>query len=47
MEDANISTGFQTHPHRNMEIVSYVVEGNLTHKDSMGSKETIGKGSVQ
>ena len=30
-----------------MEIVTYVVEGNLTHEDSMGTAETLGSGSVQ
>ncbi|MGL4991491.1 MAG: pirin family protein [Sarcina sp.] len=40
-------TGFGTHPHRDMEIVSYVVDGKLTHKDSMGNENTIGRGDVQ
>ena len=39
--------GFGTHPHRDMEIITYVVEGELTHKDSMGTAETLGRGSVQ
>ncbi|KAJ8607483.1 hypothetical protein CTAYLR_009433 [Chrysophaeum taylorii] len=39
--------GFGTHPHRDMEIVTYVVEGALTHKDSEGNEETLGPGSVQ
>mmetsp|Transcript_31947 Transcript_31947/g.77920 ORF Transcript_31947/g.77920 Transcript_31947/m.77920 type:complete len:274 (-) Transcript_31947:15-836(-) len=39
--------GFGTHPHRNMEIVTYIVSGQLTHKDSMGTEETLGRGSVQ
>ena len=39
--------GFGTHPHREMEIFTYVVEGALTHQDSMGSKETLPRGSVQ
>jgi len=39
--------GFPTHPHRDMEIISYVVQGGLTHKDSMGTQETLGRGSVQ
>lgn len=39
--------GFGTHPHSNMEIVTYIVEGSLTHKDSMGTSETLGRGSVQ
>ena len=30
-----------------MEICTYIVEGSLTHKDSMGTKETIGRGGVQ
>jgi redox-sensitive bicupin YhaK (pirin superfamily) len=40
-------TGFDTHPHRNMEIISYVVNGDLTHRDSMGDKNTITRGQVQ
>lgn len=40
-------TGFETHPHRDMEIVSYVVNGDLTHGDSMGNKNTISRGHVQ
>ncbi len=40
-------TGFPTHPHQNMEIVSYSVDGNLTHKDSMGNGNTITRGHVQ
>lgn len=39
--------GFGTHPHRDMEIITFVVEGSLTHKDSMGTEETLGRGSVQ
>lgn len=39
--------GFGTHPHQNMEIVSYVVDGELTHGDSMGNKNTIYRGEVQ
>lgn len=40
-------TGFDTHPHRDMEIISYVVKGKLTHKDSMGNEETLSRGHVQ
>lgn len=39
--------GFGTHPHSEMEIVTYVVEGELTHKDSTGTQETLSRGSVQ
>ena len=39
--------GFGAHPHHNMEIVTYIVSGNLTHKDSIGTKETLGRGSIQ
>src|SRR5204863_5696570 len=34
-------TGFGTHGHRDMEIISYVLEGNLAHKDSMGNVQGI------
>lgn len=40
-------TGFDTHPHENMEIVSYVIDGELTHKDSMGNKGVLTRGNVQ
>lgn len=40
-------SGFDTHPHRDMEIISYVVQGEITHKDSMGNAETLKRGEVQ
>lgn len=40
-------TGFATHPHRDMEIISYVIDGHLTHGDSMGNQNTITRGHVQ
>lgn len=40
-------TGFEMHPHRDMEIISYVVNGELTHGDSMKNKQTISRGHVQ
>ena len=40
-------SGFDTHPHANMEIISYVVNGEITHKDSMGNSETLKRGEVQ
>src|SRR3569833_1692900 len=39
--------GFGTHGHRDMEIISYVLEGNLAHKDSMGNVKGIPPGDVQ
>jgi len=40
-------TGFGTHAHRDMEIVSYVLEGAIAHKDSMGNGSAIVPGDVQ
>ncbi len=40
-------TGFGTHGHRDMEIISYVLAGNLAHKDSMGNVQGIPPGDVQ
>ena len=39
--------GFPTHPHRDMEIFSYVVSGQLAHRDSMGNERTLKPGEVQ
>ncbi|HXZ54981.1 MAG TPA: pirin family protein [Burkholderiales bacterium] len=40
-------TGFGTHGHRDMEIISYVLDGALAHKDSMGNGSTMVPGDVQ
>lgn len=39
--------GFDTHPHENMEIISYVVKGAMTHRDSLGNNLVIRPGDVQ
>ena len=39
--------GFGTHPHRDMEIVTYIIDGAIAHKDSMGNGTTITPGEVQ
>jgi quercetin 2,3-dioxygenase len=40
-------SGFDLHPHRDFEILSYVIDGRLTHADSMGNTHTLGRGEVQ
>ena len=40
-------TGFPTHPHREMEIVTYVLDGQIAHKDSTGGRGIIHSGEVQ
>lgn len=40
-------TGFERHPHRDMEIISYVIDGALTHGDSMGNLSTLQAGDFQ
>ena len=40
-------SGFGMHPHSDMEILSYIVDGEITHKDSMGNERTLHRGEVQ
>lgn len=40
-------TGFDTHPHRDMEIITYVCQGAITHRDSLGNTGRTGAGDVQ
>jgi len=40
-------TGFDMHPHRDMEIVTYVIEGTLTHQDSLHNERQVTRGQVQ
>lgn len=40
-------SGFPRHPHRDMEIITYVIEGELTHQDSLGNAETLSRGDMQ
>lgn len=39
--------GFDTHPHKNMEIITYIIKGELSHKDSLGTGSTIRPGEIQ
>lgn len=41
------SSGFGKHPHRDMEIITYIVQGALSHEDSMGNGSTIRPGEIQ
>jgi redox-sensitive bicupin YhaK (pirin superfamily) len=40
-------TGFDMHPHKDMEIISYVIDGQLSHADSMGNEQALTRGQVQ
>jgi redox-sensitive bicupin YhaK (pirin superfamily) len=40
-------TGFSAHAHENMEVLTYVVDGELTHADNMGNRRTLTRGQVQ
>ena len=40
-------SGFDEHPHKEMEIITYVIDGQLTHTDSMGNKGTLKRGQMQ
>ena len=40
-------SGFDTHPHKDMEIVTYMINGELTHRDSIGNKGAIKRGEIQ
>ena len=40
-------SGFDMHPHHDMEIISYVIDGEITHKDSIGNMEVLKRGEVQ
>jgi len=46
-DEVGAGEGFGTHPHANMEIVTYVTEGALEHKDSMGNGSEIRPGDIQ
>ena len=39
--------GFPTHPHRGIETVTYMLKGNVRHRDSLGNEATIGPGRIQ
>ncbi len=41
------ATGFDFHPHRDMEIITYVIDGELEHQDSYGNQGIVGPGEIQ
>jgi hypothetical protein len=44
---ADVLAGFPMHPHRGIETVTYILAGNVNHRDSIGNAGTIGPGDVQ
>ena len=46
-DEVSAGAGFPTHSHRNMEIISYVLEGKIAHKDSAGNEEILPSGEFQ
>jgi redox-sensitive bicupin YhaK (pirin superfamily) len=46
-DEISPGTGFDPHPHRDMEIITYVREGAITHEDSLGNRGRTGAGDVQ
>lgn len=46
-DPAHFEKGFPWHPHRGIETITYVLEGEVTHGDSLGNEGTLGAGSVQ
>lgn len=46
-DQINPSQGFQTHAHRDMEIITYIIEGELKHQDSLGNGSIIRHGEIQ
>ena len=46
-DQVQAQTGFNLHPHKNMEIISYVIDGHLTHGDSQGNSKSLSRGEAQ
>ncbi|MBN2651510.1 MAG: pirin family protein [Spirochaetales bacterium] len=44
---ADYTAGFPLHPHRGIETISYVYQGKMSHKDSLGNEDTISDGEIQ